>query len=261
MVNINTCIVDDIQMDYIKFGNGKKIMVILPGLSIDYVLKYKDLIENAYSIFKDDFTVYLFDKKKNINGKYSIDSMAEDIYKVLMKLNLNNIYLFSTSLGTMISVKLALKHGETINKMALGSTTLNGIGNSIINKWINYAKDNKINDLCDSFFKDVYPLKIYENSKEIIKNLANSINENDINRFIILANSINDYNVEKEINNLKVKTLIINDKTDVLFDYKDLLKIKYNDNIKVNIIDGYGHAAYDIYEDYRKILLNYFINN
>lgn len=36
---------DGVQMDYVRFGQGNRAFVILPGLSVDSVLKYADAVD------------------------------------------------------------------------------------------------------------------------------------------------------------------------------------------------------------------------
>ena len=52
----------NIDMNYFKFGNGKKNMIILPGVSIKSVMESEKLVIEAYKIFSNDFTVYVFDR-------------------------------------------------------------------------------------------------------------------------------------------------------------------------------------------------------
>ncbi|HAQ62906.1 MAG TPA: alpha/beta hydrolase, partial [Ruminococcaceae bacterium] len=66
------------EMQYIKFGQGKKTLVILPGLSVQSVIPAAAAIEKQYEIFKNDFTVYLFDRRQNLPEVYSVYDMADD---------------------------------------------------------------------------------------------------------------------------------------------------------------------------------------
>ena len=56
---------------YFSFGRGKKPLVIIPGLSVQSILLFKDIIKKSYKIFSEDFTVYVIDRKKNVPATYS----------------------------------------------------------------------------------------------------------------------------------------------------------------------------------------------
>ena len=63
---IETVRTKDFSMDYFRFGRGEKTLVILPELSIDSVMKYADGVAEAYGSFAEDFTVYVFDRRKEL---------------------------------------------------------------------------------------------------------------------------------------------------------------------------------------------------
>ena len=52
------------NLKYMKFGDGPKNMVILPGLSLRPVTDAPQGVIAAYNIFSEEFTVYLFDYRE-----------------------------------------------------------------------------------------------------------------------------------------------------------------------------------------------------
>ena len=65
-IQIETVRTDRFSMDYFKFGRGEKPFVIIPGVSVQSVMGSAELIAEAYKLFADDFTVYVFDRRKNL---------------------------------------------------------------------------------------------------------------------------------------------------------------------------------------------------
>ncbi len=57
-------VTENFSMDYIRFGSGRKTLVILPGLSVQSVIPAAADIEKQYDLFKKDYTVYLFDRRR-----------------------------------------------------------------------------------------------------------------------------------------------------------------------------------------------------
>ena len=76
---IHTISTSNMEMDYIKFGSGKKTFVILPGLSIHSVMGLADAVATAYQDFTKDYTVYLFDRAKNLHEGYTIRDIAKTL--------------------------------------------------------------------------------------------------------------------------------------------------------------------------------------
>ena len=64
-LQIKTVTTDDFSMDFIHFGRGNRTLVILPGLSVDSVMKYAGTVADAYSIMTDDFPSICLIAEKN----------------------------------------------------------------------------------------------------------------------------------------------------------------------------------------------------
>ncbi|MBO7136126.1 MAG: hypothetical protein J6V73_05820, partial [Spirochaetaceae bacterium] len=60
------------EMEYLQFGSGAKTLVIIPGLSIKSELLSAESIESAYACFAQDYTLYLFDRKKDTGRRYKV---------------------------------------------------------------------------------------------------------------------------------------------------------------------------------------------
>ena len=108
--------------EYFSFGRGKKPLVIIPGLSVQSILLFKDIIKSSYEIFSEDFTVYVIDRKKNVPATYSIHEMAEDTAQFMNELRIRDAYVFGASQGGMIAMEIAINHPELVRCMILGST-------------------------------------------------------------------------------------------------------------------------------------------
>ena len=69
-VEIKTVVADSFSMDYFCFGKGDQPLVILPGLSIQSVMGAADAIAQAYRSLEDFFTIYVFDRRRNIRQTF-----------------------------------------------------------------------------------------------------------------------------------------------------------------------------------------------
>ena len=68
------------EMDYIRFGTGGKILVMLPGLG-DGLRSVKGTalpMAFTYRVFTKDFTVYGFSRKNALPEGYTTKEMAAD---------------------------------------------------------------------------------------------------------------------------------------------------------------------------------------
>ena len=119
---IKTIKTDDFEMDYFSFGHGDRTMLIIPGVSVKSVLLSAAAIANIYSMFSDDYTVYLFDYRKGLPDNFGVEDMANDLAKAMKVLGLSGAYIMGTSHGGMMAQYLAKDYPELVAKMVLISS-------------------------------------------------------------------------------------------------------------------------------------------
>ena len=102
-IQIETVKTETFSMDFFRFGQGEKILVILPGVSVQSVMAFASFVARDYKILADDYTIYVFDRRKNLPDSYPICEMARDTLEALKVLNLAPVSLFGASQGGMIA--------------------------------------------------------------------------------------------------------------------------------------------------------------
>ena len=253
----------DFSMDYIRFGEGERTLVILPGLSVQSVMGSAEAVKEAYRLLSDDFTVYLFDRRKELPESYPIDQMAEDTAEAIRALGLQDICLFGTSQGGMIALKLTIKHPELVQKLVLGSSAacVTETGLKTVGEWVELAKEGKKKELYLSFGEAVYPKEVYEQSKDLLIAAAETVTEQDLQRFIVLAGGLKDYDVRKQLKKITCPVLVIGSKDYGVLGGDAALQIarrmKDRPGFECFMYEGYGHAAYDTAPDYKERLLRF----
>ncbi len=69
--------IGDTDMYYVRFGEGSRKLIVLPGLS-DGLTTVKGkawLLSASYKAFFRDYTVYMFSRKNSMPDGYSINNM------------------------------------------------------------------------------------------------------------------------------------------------------------------------------------------
>ncbi|MFR0815481.1 MAG: alpha/beta fold hydrolase [Enterococcus casseliflavus] len=81
------------KMDYVEFGLGKSPLIILPGLSDGLKTVEGQAIKLAYYFraFLNDFKVYVFSRKTNIENGYTTREMAKDLKAALDQLGIKRL--------------------------------------------------------------------------------------------------------------------------------------------------------------------------
>ena len=246
------------EMNYIKFGNGEKTMVILPGLSLKPVSNDSEAVIGAYQMFGDEYTVYLFDQRSDVDEGYTLDDMVNDTVSKIKELGLKDIYLYGVSLGGMLSQAITINHPELVKKLALTSTCSNFNKDNFV-EWIDLAKNNKVEDLVNCFCELVYSKDTYEAIKPTLKDYASDVTEGQVHNFVIYAEAAAHGDVSDEIYRINIPVLILGSKKDRIVSESDMLYL--NEKItgsEIYLYDGYSHAVYDEAGDIKDRILNFF---
>ena len=253
------------EMEYCKFGNGDKAFVILPGLSIQSVISAKDAVEDGYSIMKDDFTAYLFDRRRIIPEGYTVYDMAEDTAAVMKKLGLKDTYVFGASQGGMIAMVLAIRYPELVAKLVLGSTSSHVMPaqKKVIDNWVALAQKKDKEGLYLEFGKEIYPPEAFEQYKDYFKEAAKNVTDEELDRFIICAGAAGNFNVTDELGKINCPVLALGVYEDAVLDSDATMEIAenldYRDDFALYMYKGYGHAAFDTAPDYRERIYEFFV--
>ena len=263
-MKIETVMTDHFSLDYFKFGHGDHSLVILPGLRVQSVMGFAASVAAAYDNFADDFTVYVFDRRKELSASYSIHDMAQDTAEAIKKLCLSRVNVFGASQGGMIAMDMAIEEPELINKLALGSTSasVDQVQYKTIEKWIQLAKSGDKTGLYLAFGEAIYPEATFEQLQDLLTEMAETVTDEDLKRFIILAEGMKGFDVTDQLKDIECPVLVIGSMDDQVLGFDACVRIAKNLNIQQSVVlymyNGYGHAVYDIAPDYRERLLQFF---
>lgn len=263
---IETVRTDTFSMDYFRFGHGGKTLVILPGLSVESVMKYADAVADAYSILTDDFTIYLFDRRKELFKEgYTVFDMARDTAASIRSLGLDRVCLFGASQGGMIAMAMAIDEPEFISKLVFGSTAaaMKTEQYHSIGKWVRLAEEGDAEGLYLAFGEAIYPLKVFEQSREVLAQSAKGVTEEELARFVILAEAMKDFDVTEQLTKISCPVLVLGSADDQVLGAEAseqiAEKLKGRPDCEVYMYDGYGHAAYDLAPDYKERMLRFLL--
>ena len=252
---------DEFSMDYFCFGTGNKTMVILPGLSVQSVMGSAEAIAQAYDIFKDEYTVYVFDRRNELYEGYSVDQMAQDTALVMETLGLKDICLFGASQGGMMSLLIGSRHPELVRKMVLGSAAccVNEQMEQTVGRWVALAEEGQAVSLYLDFGEKLYPAESYESFRDLLVQMGESVTPEELSRFVILALAMKGFDVRSEISRISCPVLILGAEDDAVLGseaYKELARCL--NNAELYVYDGYGHAAFDMAPDYKERIFRFF---
>ena len=263
---LGTIQADSFAMDYLRFGNGARNLVIIPGVSVQSVMNYAQAITESYKLLTEDFTVYVLDRRKDMPESYTVYEMARDTAEAIKVLKLDRVSLFGASQGGMIAMKIAIDHPELVEGLVLGSTSAQVTEETyrrVFAGWADLAKAGKPEELYLSFGEATYPAPVFEQSRELMIEAAKTVTPDDLKRFITVTEGMKGFDVTKDLRKIMCPVLVIGSRDDKIFGGEASVQImeslKGRPDCELFMYDGYGHAAYDLAPDYRERMLKFLV--
>ncbi|MBQ1536394.1 MAG: alpha/beta hydrolase [Ruminococcus sp.] len=258
-IHTGTVKTDEFSMDYLKFGRGERTLVILPGLSVQRVMLSANAVANAYKQLTEDFTVYLFERRNELPGIYSVYDMARDTIKAIEALGLERFSLLGASQGGMIAMVIASEKPMLVEKLILASTSAAVTDKqyeALFDGWIRLAEAGDKQGLYLAFGESIYPDEIFEQSKKLIIQAAKTVTDKDLERFIILARGIKGFDMTERLGSITCPVLVIGSADDKVIE-PDAIKAIKTPSCEVYMYEGYGHAVYDTAPDFKERILEF----
>ena len=259
-------ILDDTTMDYVSFGYGNKILIVIPGLSDGLTtVKGKSLfLLKPYRKYLNDYKVYIFSRKNKMPNNYSIKDMANDQIIAMKKLGIKKANILGVSQGGMIAQTMAINNPELINKLiiAVSSPKTNDLIIKNINEWLNFVKINDHKKLMISFAENYYTENFLKKYRLIYPIIGMIGKPKNYNRFIINAKAIKEFDIYDEIDKIKSPTYILAGENDKIvgiqasYDMYDKIK-----NSKLYIYNNMGHAPNEEDKQFYDKVFNYLSSN
>lgn len=254
--------VDGTDMNYVSFGKGDNVLIMLPGLG-DGLKTVKGMaypLAMTYKSYARDYTVYVFSRKNNIPESYSTRDMAADQAKAMKHLGIANANVLGVSQGGMIAQYLAIDHPELVKKLVLAVTLAkqNEVIQECVSNWISMAEHGDYKSLMVDTAEKSYSEKYLKRYRYLIPLLGHIGKPKDFKRFLIQADSCLHHNAYAELDKILCPTLIIGGACDKIVGNTASLELADGiKNSKCFIYNGLGHAAYEEAADFDQRILRF----
>lgn len=249
---------DNTYMNVIKFGAGSRNLVVIAGISLCGMEGLGKQLEESLGVFSNDFTVYVFDRRKVLSAGCTMYEMAEDIYFCLEKLSIRKVSIYGASQGGLIGQILAAKHPELVEKLVVCSTSAKiGKDNRAFMEWKKASQKGDVVELNELFINCVYSDEFRESIKNLMPSVLQRGTFDNCRRFTVLLDSMLGFDFTDQLAKIKCPTLVICDKQDKVFDYRDGIFIADKIGCKVIVYDRYSHAVFDEAQDLKEKVVEF----
>jgi len=196
--------VNDIELYYEVYGEGEPL-ILCHGWMDDCSI-WKSQIE----FFAKKYKVIVYDhrghgKSDKPEKNYSIQTLSNDLYSLIQKLNLEKIMIMGNSMGGMTAMVFALGHPDKVSKLVLVGTTARMAFSIRVQLWI------MMHILpYESFARGVIDYKYYEPSEQVIKEaMERALRTPKYAAHECSLEFTKNYDSRDRISKIKVPTLII----------------------------------------------------
>ncbi|MBE7005215.1 MAG: alpha/beta hydrolase [Ruminococcaceae bacterium] len=259
MLNARNCQVslNPGEMDYIRFGNGRRNLVMLPGvgdglrtvkgLALPFAVLYRSLAE--------DFTVYVFSRRTELAPQMSTRDMAEDMNRAMEALGLADAAVVGVSQGGMIAQWLAIDHPDKVAKLVLTVTLSrpNPTVRDVVGRWIEMAERGDYRGIMLDTAERSYSPKRLQNARLTYGLLGKAGKPRSFERFIIQARSCLAHDAYDALPRIACPTLVIGGTDDQIVTGEASEEIAAQipgSTLKQYV--GLGHGLYEEAPDYLK---------
>lgn len=258
---VRTARVGGAELDYAVFGTGEKAFVMLPGLSLKSVMGAADAVAAAYARFAEDYTVYLFDRRKNAPEAYSVRDMAADTAAVMRSLGLKNCAVFGASMGGMLAQYLAIDHPELVGRLALASTLPgpNPAAAAVLKRWLELAGRGDVETLVRESVEQSYSGRTLELYRDALIESSRGATADDLRRFVRMARACESFDTRGELDKIRCPALVLGAEGDRIATAAPAAELAGRLGCELCLYgEEYGHAVYDEAPDFKDRLWEFF---
>jgi len=257
-----TITIGDTDMDYISFGKGSDILIMLPGLgdglstvkgtALPFALAYR-----AYAV---KYKVYVFSRKNRLKEGYSTRDMAKDQAEAMKMLGISKADILGISQGGMIAQYLAIDYPNLVNKLVLAVTLSkqNETIQKVVSSWIEMTKHGDYKGLIIDTAEKSYSERYLKKHRFLYPLLSRVGKPKNFSRFLIQANSCIHHNAYHELDKVECPTLVLGGDSDKIVEPNSSVEIAERiRSSELFIYKGLGHAVYEEAKDFNVRVLNF----
>lgn len=249
------------QCECAIFGNGKKPLVILPGIFTKSLMPFAQGVAERYQKFLDGYKIYLLDRPLNPPSGCGTDFLAQAAAEALDSLDVKGACVVGISAGGIAAQALAKSRPDLVAKLFLGSTAAQTKGAAaLIENWARLADKERLSELNQAFAQAVYTPSFYERYKDAIMASLDGATAADLKRFSILARALLGFDAAPLLPKIQCPLLAVGADLDKIFgaDAAPQIARLAGASTRSYVYPNYGHAVYDEAPDYVDRIYEFF---
>lgn len=252
--------IGDISCNYIRFGTGKKTLLMIQGLNTNGIKGAGLSLAYMYRMFAKEYTVYLFDRRDEVHEGITVKDFAMDIAAAMDQLGLKNADVFGVSQGGMIAQYLAIERPDLVNKLVLAVTASrnNSTMETVVKNWITMTKQGDFRALVLDMAKKMYSEEYVKRYQLFMPLLTLLQKPKDVPRFLIIAEACLTCNAYESLGKIQCPVFVIGGKEDKVVSGEASKEIAEKLGCEIYMYEELGHAAYEEAGDFNQRVFDFF---
>lgn len=257
-----TLAVHGVNTEYIRFGSGKQVFIMLPGLG-DGLRSMKGTalpMALMYHGFAEHFTVYAFSRREILPQGYTTRDMARDVKEAMDVLGIDKAHILGVSMGGMIAQHLAIDYPERVDKLVLTVTSArpNPILEEAISEWVSCARNGDHTALMDSNVRRIYSEGYYRKNKWMVPVMGRLTKPKSYDRFYIQAEACLTHNAYADLHRITAPTLVVGGEQDISLGGDASREIAAAiPGARLHMYPEWGHGLYEEAGDFNSLVWRY----
>lgn len=259
-----TLMLGNSTMEYIRFGSGKRNLVMLPGLG-DSLRSMKGMalpMAVLYREFARNFTVYVFSRKTPLSWGASIRDMARDQAEAMALLGIEKADVFGVSMGGMVAQWLAVDYPEKVERLVLTVTAAepNPILRESITEWVELAKAGDQTEFMRSNLRRIYSEDYCRKNMWMAPIVGRLMKPRSYDNFFIQAEACLGHNVTGKLHQIRAKTLVLGGEQDKALGGEASRQIAaVIPGAKLKMYPQWGHGLYEEEKGFNRTVLEFLL--
>lgn len=248
--------------EYIRFGTGKKNLVMLPGLG-DGLRTVKGTalpVAIYYGRLAKDYTVYIFSRRTELPYNYSTRDMAEDLQAAMGELGIVRASLVGVSMGGMIAQHFAADYPERVEKLVLVATCAreNPVLLESLKEWTDCAVADDHTALMESNLRRIYSDSYYRKNRWMIPVMGKLTKPKSYDRFLVQAEACRTHKAYDRLPLITAPTLVIGGEQDCSLGGEASWEIASRiSGSELKMYPQWGHGLYEEAKDFLPVMLDF----
>lgn len=249
-------------MHYIRFGCGKKTLIMLPGLGDGLTTVKGTALPMAvmYRAFSKDYTVYMLSRRNYLPQGYATRDMACDLKDAMDALDIVQADLVGVSMGGMIAQHFAADYPQRVGRLVLVVTCSrsNPTLAESVSEWIDCARRGDHAALMDSNVRHMYSEAYYRKNRWLVPVMGRLTKPESYERFFIQAAACLNHDAFAHLAEIAAPTLVIGGEQDHVLGAEPSRELAAAiPGAQLRMYAEWGHGLYEEARDFNQTVLEF----